>query len=215
MTIQLIGIHGKASAGKDSIAAYITSKYLRCYTESFASPLKRACAEAFGIPEEDFYSSIRKEMKNSMWNISPRQIAQFVGTEMFRDTLQKLMPNIGSDFWIARLGLLLDGKIPSESGGIYDDEDTVLIPDVRFQNEYEYITANKGIIIHLTRPGADGKVGIQNHISEADIDLNCPQQTYLIHNDSTMEDLYAKVENVINLSKLELFYTEIIARNPF
>lgn len=210
--MNIIAITGKAGSGKDTIAQYLCSRYLNTYTESFAAPLKRACAEAFGIPLEDFHSTIRKELTNPLWGVSPRKIAQFVGTEMFRESLKNLIPGAES-FWVNRMSKLLAGQLATETDGIYDSDDNIVIPDLRFQNEYEFVASNSGIIIHLTKPGADGTVGIPNHISEAGIEFTHPHKTYYLHNDSSLEALYGKVEFILTQAKLpHLFYNQITAR---
>ena len=86
--LKLIGIHGHAGVGKDTVADYL-GRYQNVYKEAFADPLKRACAAAFGVPLEWFYDRELKEQK-LFWGVTPRQTAQFVGTEMFRETIHKL-----------------------------------------------------------------------------------------------------------------------------
>ena len=59
-------------------------------------------AVAFGIPLDWFYQDDLKEEPHPNWGVSPRAIAQFMGTEMFRDTVAKLLPSVENDFWIKR-----------------------------------------------------------------------------------------------------------------
>lgn len=199
--IQLIGIVGHARSGKDTIANYLHYSYKNCWTEAFADPLKTACAAAFGIPLEDFYDDEAKETENEFWGVSPRQIAQFVGTEMFRHTVHELIPGIVSgDFWVKRMIAKLSGLDDSS----YDAEDTVIIPDVRFRNEYLFITSLGGIILHLTRPGANGNIGIPGHASEQSFLMDAPEQTFSIINDGSLDDLYVIVDDVIRASSLQL-----------
>ena len=194
---RLIGIHGHAGVGKDTIAMYLNEWYIDCYCESFASPLKDAASQAFGIPRFHFDQSEIKELDNPYWNVSPRKIAQFLGTEMFRETIAKLIPEIGNDFWVKRLEGKLTQQILLEDEGEYNENDCVVIPDVRFQNEYDWITGNNGIVIHLTRAGKDGNIGIPNHASESGIFLNAPSRTYTISNNSSIGDLYNEVDRCI------------------
>lgn len=195
---RLIGIHGHAGAGKDTVAAYISEWYQDCYVESFADPLKKAASQAFGIPEWQFHSPEYKEKINEFWKVSPRQIAQFVGTEMFRDTIVKLSPEMGYDFWIKRMEGKLSQRILLEEDGEYNKNDCVVIPDVRFQNEYDWIMNNNGVVLHLIRPGKDGAVGIENHRSEGGIEFNITSRKYVIINDSSIGDLYNAIDAFIN-----------------
>ena len=55
----------------------------------------------------------------------------------------------------------------------------------------EWLRRNGGTVIHLTRPGADGKVGIQHHASESGIIIETGDIG--IHNGGTVEQLHAKL----------------------
>ena len=200
----LIGITGHAGSGKDTLASYLYSTFTDTYTEAFADPLKAACAEAFGIPLKDFHTPGVKEEVKIFWGASPRMIAQFVGTEMFREVLWKLCPQINNDFWIWRMVAKITGLQRGDSDGDYTSGDTIVIPDVRFQNEYDWIIQNNGIVFHLTRPGADGTVGIPNHTSEQGIqDFHAPERTYHVNNNGSLEDLFSYVDPIVR-SKFNL-----------
>jgi hypothetical protein len=84
--------------------------------------------------------------------------------------------------------------------------DFVLIGDVRFQNEAEWVVDSGGIIIHLTRDGAQGKVGIPEHPSEAGIDFSVTKfnkgvNYYEVTNNSTQLELKHKLEQIIEYCK--------------
>ncbi len=193
-TPRLIGIHGKASSGKDTVALYLHKTRPDTYIEAFALSLKAAAAAMFGIPEEDFYDSDVKEKVNEIWGVSPRQIAQFFGTELVRNNIGRLLPENFNDFWVARLCNRITNQLDD---CCYELDDTIVIPDVRFQNEYEFVIDNGGIIIHLTRDGADGNVGITSHPSEAGIHFSTPERTFHVTNNSTLDDLYGSVDAIL------------------
>ena len=192
---KLIGICGHAGSGKDTVADYIRHAHDNTWKLAFAKPLKEAAAILFGIPLDAFTETDLKEVPNTYWNLTPRAAAQFFGTEMVRETVDKLIPGIGPDFWIHRLIMTLTG---ADESCVYTEDDVVIIPDVRFQNEYDWIIDQGGIIIHLTRPGADGTVGIPGHSSEGGIVNMAPLQTYELYNLGTLEELYAKVDKIID-----------------
>lgn len=196
--LKLIGIHGHAGVGKDTIGAYLYATYQNVYGESFAGPLKDACSEAFGIDREEFDDQALKNVINEYWGVSPRMIAQFVGTEMFRNIIHSLlvMP-MGGEFWIKRLAGRLTGALNEYKNAPYTPGDCVVISDVRFQNEYDWIIANEGIVIHVTRPGYTGNVGIQGHASEAGISFHTPEATFHVDNSGTLDSLYAQVDTII------------------
>jgi hypothetical protein len=116
---------------------------------------------------------------------------------MFRDTVHKLIPNVSDDFWVKRLALRLNNEYIPDGVGEYEEGDTVVITDVRFQNEYDFIIENGGTIIHLTRPGADGNIGIPGHSSEHTILLHKPERTHLCENNGTFSELHRKIANII------------------
>lgn len=192
--VRLIGIHGRAGSGKDTIAAHLHSNYQSVWTQHFASPLKVAVAAAFGLPLSDFQDRDLKEKTNEFWNISPRKMAQYFGTEMFRDHIVGLLPDCRSDFWIRHLTGVLNGDLvndPEDGYSEYDSSDTVVVPDVRFSNEVDWILSNGGTMLCIWRNGQEGSVGIPGHQSEAVIDSSA---MYHINNDSTKESLYEKVD---------------------
>jgi hypothetical protein len=205
---KLIGIHGHAGVGKDTLAQYFHKTRPDTWWLAFAEPLREAASKMFGIPMDVFTSPVFKNDPNVYWGVSPREILQFVGTELIRNHIEDLWrgaaPGLGANFWITRMYGILIGELDSLP---YTDEDTVVISDVRFQNEYDWIIANKGIIIHLTRPGHEGKVGIPGHQSEAGINITTPERTFHLENNSTLDDLYAKADVIVNASGIYPFHS--------
>lgn len=197
----LIGISGAAGAGKDTVGKIFQEHFLDCYTKHFADPLKQACSSAFGIPLDDFSDPLAKNLVHPYWDVTPRQIAQFVGTEMFRvEGAGLLGPKVANSFWTNRMAGTLTGDLYlPEVEGLYEEDEIIIIPDVRFQNEYDFVLDNNGYMIHLTREGADGKVGIPGHSSESGIPFkHTPERNYLFENNDTIEALKEKVLNIFN-----------------
>lgn len=194
----LIGIAGHAGSGKDTVAAYISETFTDTYVESFAAPLKEAAAHAFGIPLIEFQEPESKEKINGYWGVSPRMIAQFVGTELFRENIWKLLPADAQDFWIRRMFGRLSGECRHDEDGAYCAGDNIVIPDVRFPNEVDFILSNGGILVSLFRDGADGKVGIPEHASEQSLTTSFQQEgCYQLANNGTIEDLTTQVHAII------------------
>lgn len=202
--ITLIGICGHAGVGKDTVSDYLTDKYENTYRRAFADPLKYAAAALFGMPLGSFYEQEWKELPFEFWKTTPRKIAQYFGTEMVRQTIDGLIPGVGEDFWIHRFAGTVNGDLLSEdvNEGPYDAEDTIVIPDLRFQNEYEFLCENNALILHLTRPTYDGNIGIQGHASEAGIQFTHPDKTWHIPNNGTKEELYRQVDKAMQRTQL-------------
>lgn len=193
--INLIGIHGKAGSGKNTVADYISSTYDSVYGEAFARALKVSAAAAFGIQEAIFHDPIHKELHNDFWNVTHRALLQHYGTELFREAMQSLIP--GSDFWIRRLTGTINGDLTDPNTGDYCQYakgDTLIVTDVRFQNEADWIRDNGGQVIHLERDVRPEIIGITAHRSEAGA---LTGTHYTIYNNGTKEQLYEEVEAFI------------------
>lgn len=179
--MKLLGISGKAGAGKDTAAEFFHDEFLWDIYH-FADPLKAACSAAFGIPLNHFSDRELKEKNNSYWNASPREIAQLVGTELFRERWD---PN----FWVRRAGMEVARL---QSSATYNCQGLV-IPDVRFQNEADWIIQQGGFVLNIHRPSlADtGSVGVANHASEAGFCTTDYGARYVqIINDGSLDQLY-------------------------
>ena len=195
VSCKLVGIHGLKHSGKDSIADYLHRSFHNVWKESFADSLKDSASALFGVPFQEFYDTELKDQVHHHWGITRRLMLQFFGTEMVRDNMHKILPSIGQDFWYQRLAYRLSGE--SEYDDVkYDESDIVIIPDVRFQNEYNWIVANNGIVIHLTRPKESDI--IDTHKSEQPINFLIPEASYALVNDGTLEELYLKVDELFD-----------------
>jgi len=154
MPAKLVGICGFAGCGKNTFAEEFHFFGYKEY--AFAAPVKAVCEEAFGVGLIYFTDRDMKEVPHPFWKISPREMAQKVGTELFRE-------HFGQDFWLKRMELQFIRDFDSK------EEVKAVITDVRFQNEAQWILDNDGVLVHLTRPGYTGNVGIQGHASERGI----------------------------------------------
>lgn len=195
----VIGICGKAGSGKDTIARHIADNYKDIYIHHFADTLKQVCALAFGLDIGCFYSQERKEEVIPYWGVSPRKIAQFMGTEVFREALKELLPKQDTGFWVKRLAGAIRGELFDEMGDLYTygPEDVIVIPDVRFQDEVDFVLENRGVILTVKRSGYEGNVGIDNHASET-TKLEIPyHRHYEVNNSQSLGELYKTVDDLI------------------
>ena len=147
----LIGITGRARAGKDTTASYLVERH--GYTRlAFADPL-RGMLSCLGVDEDHMNES--KEDIIPHLGESYRRLAQTLGTEWGRHYH-------GEDFWINvlsyRMRLLQKRKSHAR----------IVISDVRFSNEARYIRQCGGTIWHVERP--DNPTAAPDHASEHGID---------------------------------------------
>jgi len=139
----LIGITGRKFHGKDTLVNRLVQRF--GYKKfAFADPLKEACRIIFGFNHEQLYGN-KKEEKDVFWNITPRKIFQFVGTDLFRDQAKNIIPNIGEDLWIE----VIRKKILDEWKE--NPNQHIVITDVRFPNEADMIHQMNGIIVRVKR----------------------------------------------------------------
>lgn len=172
----LIGITGYAGSGKDTIGDWFVSRR-HAHQYSFALPIKVGICAAFSLPFDVFVDRRLKEMPIEGIGKSPRELAQTLGTEWGRT-------HVGNDIWV----IAAERKL--KQLGHWGDGLTV-ITDVRFENEAAWIRKH-GSLIHVTRPGANGSVGVHNHASEAGI-LPVAGDIALL-NGGSIQDLYLKLE---------------------
>jgi hypothetical protein len=176
----LIGICGKAGAGKDTVGDYLISKY-GFKKIALADPIKRLVKDVFALDDHTVYDRVAREQPLERWEgWTVRKLLQFIGTELFRE-------NIDDAVWVKSLWYKVS-----------DDKDNhYVVTDVRFPNELEFFQNNAKedfLSLKITRPGYEGQVGMAGHASEA---YDLPAEI-IIANDGTFEDLYNKVDEIIS-----------------
>lgn len=178
----LIGVCGNKFMGKDTIADYLTAEY--GYTKlAFAQPVKEVSKILFGFTHEQLHGD-QKEETDKNWGITPRTVFQFIGTDLIRKQMCKILPDIGEDFWVECLKqkckkLLESGK-------------SVVISDVRFENEANAIKDLGGIIIRVHRSSANNDDSHESENSLKNIDV-----THDIFNNSSLKELYSTINKLI------------------
>ena len=197
----IIGLVGFIGSGKGTVGDILEQKGF--IKDSFAKPLKDACAVMFGwsreLLEGDTEMSRKwREEPDSYWSekfgreFTPREALQKMGTEAGRDVFHK-------DIWVISLLNRAKGK-------------DVVVTDVRFQNEIEYIQDNGGIVIRVKR-GSDPdwfkhleKIQLETertkfmqheHIHKSEWDWVGCEFDYTIGNNGTIQDLGKEVERVL------------------
>lgn len=184
----LIGLTGRKFNGKDTIGYHLCTKY-GYIRFAFADALKEACRCIFGFTDDQLYGN-KKEEVDTFWKTSPRIILQYLGTDLFRNQLQKIMPDLGQNIWVEVVRKkILDiwEKNPNQP---------IVVTDVRFPNEIDMVLSLGGTNIRVKRPELYKKVCLDLHSSELEIDnLNV---SYEILNDSTLEELYNKTDNYLS-----------------
>lgn len=153
----LIGFSGKKGSGKSYFADYLVNNKLFIKL-SFASPLKEITKILFNLSDEDVKDPIKKELINPKFNASPRELMQWLGTDIMREEFNKKF-NYSGSIWI--------DSVKDKVKTLLDNNKDVVIDDVRFQNEVDMIHSLGGIIINL-RNDSDNTLNnsTSNHSSE-------------------------------------------------
>lgn len=172
----VVGVTGRAGAGKSVVAGMVPGAVVI----QLADPLYAAISTLIGVPEVLLRDRGFKERPIGWLGKSPRQLLQSLGTEWGRDSVR---PDIWLELCRRRIAML------REQGC-----ETIVVADVRFENEAHMIRENGGSVWHVRRPSADGAEVA--HSSEAGIQF--ADGDTVIVNDATIEQLRARVESAIS-----------------
>ncbi len=157
----LIGLTGRAQAGKDTAYKVMADRYLvvrNVQRRAFADLLYRSAAAALGVAVEDLHDwktdpTVTIEVRNldsePLVRRTTRNLLQRYGTEAHRDIF-------GADFWVDALDLT------------HGPDDLVVVTDVRFPNEAQAITKAGGHVVRVEGP----YTGDDDHASEQPIPDN-------------------------------------------
>jgi hypothetical protein len=185
---QIIGITGRKFNGKDTLAEYLVKNH-KYEQLAFAKPIKDISKILFGFNEQQLYGSL-KETIDDRWNVTPRTVMQYIGTEMFRKMMGNVVPELGEDFWVKCLMEQIKSKL-KENPNV-----KLVISDVRFANEIDAIkTFNDHLLLRVSRPSINNNVDV--HESESFIEKLTVDHEIL--NDSTIDSLYDKFDKLINI----------------
>lgn len=153
--VHIIGISGKKMSGKSTFVDFYKETHLtqRVHTRAFADSLKEACSKLFHFNYSQLNDPVLKEVIDPRWDTSPRKLLQWLGTDIMRDQFRL-------DFWIYNWLIWFKSQD-------WKDGDVVFIPDVRFQNEIDFIHDTMGgTVIHINRVHGSEKNTVDHHSSE-------------------------------------------------
>lgn len=189
----LIGISGEIGCGKSTAVNYLVAVY--GFTEyMFAKPLKDV-AEILGFEHHQVYGTQEQKLEiNEFWGISGREFLQKFGSEVCRDYVPKVLPNMklnNCTLWVRLF----------EKFYLSNTSQFIAVSDVRFEDESKKIKELGGIVIRINRPKKSDKSNAehQTHKSEQQADKINPD--IVIENDATLYDLYAKLDVVMTQLK--------------
>lgn len=174
----LVGLHGYAGSGKDTVANILIEKYgyrrmafadkLKEFTVALNPIIHLSDNLNDDITLDDVlqnYSSFEEAKRDDP---SIRVELQNIGT-----ACRKVF---GKDFWVNLV-------LPPDSS--FRQFETVVIPDVRYANEVDAVHDMCGVVIRVSRPGYGP---VNDHVSERELDCDLT-----IENNGSLEDLVKNV----------------------
>jgi len=170
--VNIVGIAGRAGAGKDTAADYLVKRFA-FKRFAFADAIRDGIKAIFGLTDAELNDRILKEKEIPWIGRSPRYLAQRLGTEFGRNQVQ-------DDIWIR----VLSERVRRSQWH------QVVISDVRFENEAAWIRSQGGQIIHIKRPGDE--ISESGHPSENGIAVM--PGDLVIDNASTLAFLHDELE---------------------
>lgn len=184
----LVGLMGIKESGKSSGATYLVEKF-QFIEKSFAEPLKKTCGELFMLSDEQMFGSqAQKETPDPRWfDCTPRKMFQFVGTDLLRDNMEKIMPGIGKNIFTHRFKMWYEEEMKKNPNL------RVVVSDVRFQNEIDFIQSLGGVVIKINRPSV-----LTNDMHPSEMELqSITTFDRLINNTGSLHDFYSEIEKYI------------------
>lgn len=170
----LIGITGPAGCGKDTAADFILERLPHGYRKlSFAGPIKEMARTGLCLDTDQLYGE-SKDKIDPRYGVTPRRIMQTLGTEWGRE-------HVHPDVWVKAMD-----AIHNTPG--YDE---LVIPDVRFENEANYIRNNNGVLIHVNGRAAN----IELHMSEGGVAVQ--RVDLVVQNTGDLNVFYARLIELI------------------
>lgn len=196
----LLAMYGKARSGKDTAADYLAAE-LGLYKYAFAEPLKTMLKSVFG---DHFHEGDRSGICPETGK-SYREMMQTLGTEWGRNLMTE-------DVWINLVQKKWDwvkdgcphetplGRISNLHLGKDQVTQGMILSDLRFDSEAEWVRSQGGYVIEIKRDHYDlSAPGIAGHQSEAGIredliDLLCL-------NYGSLEDLHLLLDALVGVAK--------------
>ena len=185
--MRIIGLTGAAGSGKDTIADYLVEHH-DFHKISFAEPLRRGLQAMFGIPMHMLQDRAIKHLPlNVLGGKSIREVMNTLGTEWGRE-------NVADDIWLTTAGMKLTQLRAQASLG-HNNVKGIVISDVRFYNERDWLEAQGGVVWHVRRPGNPYALPPESHVSQQGLAIGLEDS--VITNDGDIEFLHKRVLGIL------------------
>ncbi|RKZ10826.1 hypothetical protein DRQ25_01585 [Candidatus Fermentibacteria bacterium] len=190
----IIGIIGKARAGKDTLASYLGEEFNAQKNNTYvmiayALELKKRVQRDFDLSYEQLWGDLKEVpdlrypkdglgiSSNPADYWSPREFLQDYG-QFFRDK--------DINYWVKALFNVIEDK----------GYDNVIITDCRHANEVYPIIDRGGVVLRVSRP-IEGAAQQPNHISEISLDKVDFEIDFDVRNEGTKDDLRGQAKILV------------------
>ena len=179
---------GYSGTGKDSCAEYLNKHGFEHW--KISKVLKDMLRVGFGFTDAQLESH-EKDVVCPRLGVTPRQVMQFVGTELFQYELQNLIPYINRDFWLTRL---------AENIREHRTQECIVISDLRFVHELDFFKRTfpneRIVVVKLIR----SSIVLQNNKTHPSEDEhNKLTYNYIVTNNGSLTDLYVKLDRLMGV----------------
>lgn len=191
----LLAMYGRARSGKDTAADYLAQQ-LGLYKYAFAEPLKTMLKSVFG---DHFHEGDRSGICPETGK-SYREMMQTLGTEWGRELMtQDVWINLvqkkwewvkGGSAFTTDLGTV--GNVQLNGRALVNG---MILSDLRFDSEAEWVKSQGGIVIEITRGIDTLTPSVASHASEAGIRDDLAD--LLVVNHGTVEDLHKLLDSIV------------------
>jgi len=189
----LLGITGSSGSGKTFVAQYIQDKLGLQEIYSIATPVKQI-AEIIGFPRDLLHNANKDEIYDVL-GISPREFMQKFGTDIGRELIPKLIPDLKikphKSIWIAILNNKISAKLNNSSP--WDMSKLILIDDVRFKDEFDYVHDQNGMILKVVRDN-NNRLDSSSKAHKSEVEMKSLVPDFVIRNDGTKDELVSKID---------------------
>ena len=175
----IIGVSGYAQSGKDTVAGMLMGlhKYERV---AFADKIRELllAMDPFVYANEDYYR-LEDVVESFGWEVAKVRFPEV--RRLLQDLGVGARESFGKDFWV------------KQALGQYKPTDNIVVTDVRFQNEAEFIKGFPGAKIwRVERPGV---LAVNAHPSESQMDDW--EFDEVIKNDGDLDSLKSQIKTLL------------------
>jgi hypothetical protein len=203
--MKIVGITGRKNSGKSTVASLLVQEF--DYKEfAFADPLKQLLEILFFLEPQHLHDPDFKEQIIEEFRVSPRRLMQQIGTDLFRDRLVQVLPELdlsGHTFWIWHMQQRIERYVRSLEGT--GKEPLIVISDLRFEDEIEFLRdlennssprKTKLWILKIIRDRTDGETSVMTKHKSEEMS-HTGENVVNICNNESLENLRSSVSRTI------------------